>query len=194
MNNMKKLEIQNNLLIVTDEEYPTALIPLDDVVKLATIYDETKNAYLIELYFYQEQKVDGFACFPTIMFNGKMLHVLTQNYHESYCQDLQLIQDVEHDAFICVSDKPELIYINFEYLDSINNIGYELSSPKDSSIVCNIDLFSRFITHNIETRVNNIPFIVQKMNTIKNKSKKATEAFKFLVEYLDNGKNSYKKF
>ena len=191
---MKKLEIQNNLLIVTDEEYPTAMIQLDDVVKLATIYDETKNAYLIELYFYHKQKVDGFACFPTIMFNGKMLHVLTQNYHESYCQDIQLIQDVEHDAFICVSDKPELIYINFEYLDSINNIGYELSGPKDSSIVCNIDLFSRFITHNIETRVNNIPFIVQKMNTIKNKSKKTTEVFEFLVEYLDNSKNCYKEF
>ena len=79
-------------------------------------------------------------------------------------------------------------------MDSINNIGYELSSPKDSSIVCNIDLFSRFITHNIETRVNNIPFIVQKMNTIKNKSKKVTEAFKFLVEYLDNGKKCYKEF
>ena len=194
MNNIKKLEIQNNLLIVTDEEYPTALIPLDDVVKLATIYDETKNAYLIELYFYHEQKVGGFACFPTIMFNGKMLHVLTQNYHESYCQDIQLIQDIEHNSFICVSDKRELIYINFEYLDSINNIGYELSSPKDSSIVCNIDLFSLFITHNIETRVNDIPFIVQKLNTIKNKSKKTTEVFEFLVEYLDNGKNSYKEF
>jgi hypothetical protein len=59
MNNMKKLEIKNNLLIVTDEEYPTAILPLDDVVKLATIYDETKKAYLIELYFYHEQKVDG---------------------------------------------------------------------------------------------------------------------------------------
>jgi hypothetical protein len=194
MNNIKKLEIQNNLLIVIDEEYPTALIPLDDVVKLATIYDETKNAYLIELYFYHEQKVDGFACFPTIMFNGKMLHVLTQNYHESYCQDIQLIQDIEHNSFICVSDKRELIYINFEYLDSINNVGYELSSPKDSSIVCNIDLFSLFITHNIETRVNDIPFIVQKLDTIKNKSKKTTEVFEFLVEYLDNGKNSYKEF
>ena len=34
---MKKLEIQNNLLIVTNEEYPTEMIPLDDVVKLATI-------------------------------------------------------------------------------------------------------------------------------------------------------------
>lgn len=194
MNNIKKLEIHNNLLIVIDEEYPTALIPLDDVVKLATIYDETKNAYLIELYFYHEQKVDGFACFPTIMFNGKMLHVLTQNYHESYCQDIQLIQDIEHNSFICVSDKRELIYINFEYLDSINNVGYELSSPKDSSIVCNIDLFSLFITHNIETRVNDIPFIVQKLDTIKNKSKKTTEVFEFLVEYLDNGKNSYKEF
>jgi hypothetical protein len=128
------------------------------------------------------------------MFNGKMLHVLTQNYHESYCQDIQLIQDIEHNSFICVSDKRELIYINFEYLDSINNIGYELSSPKDSSIVCNIDLFSLFITHNIETRVNDIPFIVQKLDTIKNKSKKTTEVFEFLVEYLDNGKNSYKKF
>lgn len=197
----KNLEIQDNILIITDEEYPEAMIPLDDVVKLATIYDETKKAYLIELYFYNEQKVDGFACFPTIMFNGKMLHVLRPNYHESYCQDVQLIQDVEHDSFICVSDKrelrtnqKELIYINFEFLDSINNIGYELTSPKDSSIVCNMDLFSRFITHNIETRVNNIPFIVQKMNTIKNKSKKATEAFEFLVEYLDNSKNCYKEF
>lgn len=148
MNNMKKLEIQNNLLIVTDEEYQTSMIPLDDVVKLATIYDETEKAYLIELYFYHEQKVDGFACFPTIMFNGKMLHVLTQNYHESYCQDIQLIQDVEHDSFICISDKrvlseknqKELIYINFEFLDDVNNIGYELTSPKDSSIVCNMDL------------------------------------------------------
>lgn len=194
MNNMKKLEIQNNVLIVTDEEYPTAIIPLDDVVKLATIYDETEKAYLIELYFYHEQKVGGFACFPTIMFNGKMLHVLTPNYHESYCQDIQLIQDIEHDSFICISDKRELIYINFEYLDSINNIGYELSSPKDSSIVCNIDLFSLFITHNIETRVNNLSFIVQKLDTIKNKSKKTTEVFEFLVEYLDNGKNSYKEF
>ena len=194
MNNMKKLEIQNNLLIVTDEQYPTAIIPLDDVVKLATVYDETKKAYLIELYFYHEQKVDGFACFPTIMFNGKMLHVLTQNYHESYCQDIQLIQDVEHDAFICVSDKPELIYINFEYLDSINNIGYELTSPKDFSIVCNMGLFSQFITHNIETRVNDLSFIVQKLNTIKNKSKKTTEVFEFLVEYLDNSKNCYKEF
>ena len=194
MNNMKKLEIQNNLLIVTDEEYPTALIPLDDVVKLATIYDETKNAYLIELYFYQEQKVNGFACFPTIMFNGKMLHVLTQNYHESYCQDIQLIQDIEHNSFICVSDKQELIYINFEYLDSINNIGYELASPKDSSIVCNMDLFSRFVTHNIETRVDDLSFIVQKLDTIKNKSKKTTEVFEFLVEYLDNSKNCYKEF
>lgn len=202
MNNMKKLEIQNNLLIVTDEEYQTSMIPLDDVVKLATIYDETEKAYLIELYFYHEQKVDGFACFPTIMFNGKMLHVLTQNYHESYCQDIQLIQDVEHDSFICISDKralseknqKELIYINFEFLDDVNNIGYELTSPKDSSIVCNMDLFSTFVTHNIETRVNDLSFIVQKLDTIKNKSKKATEAFKFLVEYLDNGKNSYKKF
>ena len=59
MNNMKKLEIQNNLLIVTDEEYQTAMIPLNDVVKLATVYDETEKAYLIELYFYHEQKVDG---------------------------------------------------------------------------------------------------------------------------------------
>ena len=133
MNNMKKLEIQNNLLIVTDEEYQTSMIPLDDVVKLATIYDETEKAYLIELYFYHEQKVDGFACFPTIMFNG---------------QDIQLIQDVEHDSFICISDKralseknqKELIYINFEFLDDVNNIGYELTSPKDSSIVCNMDL------------------------------------------------------
>ena len=138
--------------------------------------------------------MDGFACFPTIMFNGKMLHVLTQNYHESYCQDIQLIQDVEHDAFICVSDKPELIYINFEYLDSINNIGYELTSPKDFSIVCNMGLFSQFITHNIETRVNDLSFIVQKLNTIKNKSKKTTEVFEFLVEYLDNSKNCYKEF
>lgn len=202
MNNMKKLEIKNNLLIVTDEEYPTAIIPLDDVVKLATIHDETKKAYLIELYFYHEQKVDGFACFPTIMFNGKILHVLTQNYHESYCQDIQLIQDVEHDYFICISDKrtlseknqKELIYINFEFLDDVNNIGYELTSPKDSSIVCNMDLFSTFVTHNIETRVNDLSFIVQKLDTIKNKSKKATEAFKFLVEYLDNGKNCYKEF
>lgn len=190
----KNLEIQDNLLIITDEEYPAAMIPLDDVVKLATIYDETKKAYLIELYFYNEQKVDGCACFPTIMFNGKMLHVLTPNYHESYCQDIQLIQDVEHDSFICVSDKPELIYINFEYLDSINNIGYELSSPKDSPIVCNIDSFSTFVTHNIETRVNDLSFIVQKLDTIKNKSKKTTEVFEFLVEYLDNGKNSYKEF
>lgn len=47
MNNMKKLEIQNNLLIVTDEEYQTAMIPLNDVVKLATVYDETEKAYLI---------------------------------------------------------------------------------------------------------------------------------------------------
>lgn len=76
----KNLEIQDNLLIITDEEYPAAMIPLDDVVKLATIYDETKKAYLIELYFYNEQKVDGCACFPTIMFNGKMLHVLTVTY------------------------------------------------------------------------------------------------------------------
>ena len=197
----KNLEIQDNLLIMTDEEYPVAMIPLDDVVKLATIYDETKKAYLIELYFYNEQKVDGFACFPTIMFNGKMLHVLTPYYHESYRQDVQLIQDVEHDSFICVSDKrelrtnqKELIYINFEFLDSINNIGYELISPKASSIVCNIDFFSRFITHNIETRVNNIPFIVQKMNIIKNKSKKTTEAFEFLVKYLNNSKNCYKEF
>ena len=202
MNNMKKLEIKNNLLIVTDEEYPTAIIPLDDVVKLATIYDETKKAYLIELYFYHEQKVDGFAFFPTIMFNGKMLHVLTQNYHESYCQDIQLIQDVEHDSFICISDKralseknqKELIYINFEFLDDVNNIGYELTSPKDSSIVCNMDLFSTFVTHNIETRVNDLSFIVQKLDTIKNKSKKATEAFEFLVEYLNNSKNCYKEF
>jgi hypothetical protein len=56
----KNLEIQDNLLIITDEEYPAAMIPLDDVVKLATIYDETKKAYLIELYFYNEQKVHVF--------------------------------------------------------------------------------------------------------------------------------------
>lgn len=56
MNNMKKLEIKNNLLIVTDEEYPTAIIPLDDVVKLATIYDETKKAYLIEYIFTMSKK------------------------------------------------------------------------------------------------------------------------------------------
>lgn len=79
-------------------------------------------------------------------------------------------------------------------MDSINNIGYELSSPKDSPIVCNIDSLSLFITHNIETRVNDLSFIVQKLNTIKNKSKKNTEVFEFLVEYLDNSKNCYKEF
>lgn len=31
----KNLKIQDNLLIITDEEYPAAMIPLVDVVKLA---------------------------------------------------------------------------------------------------------------------------------------------------------------
>lgn len=216
MNNMKKLEIKNNLLIVTDEEYPTAIIPLDDVVKLATIYDETKKAYLIELYFYHKQKVDGFACFPTIMFNGKMLHVLTQNYHESYCKDIQLIQDIEHNSFICVSDKrelieinkKELIYINFEFLDDVkiglkpfltNNILYELSNLEDVSnsyekenCIIPVNIFCIFNTHNIKTEINNIPFVVQKISTIKNKSKKITKVFEFLIEHMDNGTLHYK--
>lgn len=216
MNNMKKLEIHNNVLIVTDEEYPTAIIPLDDVVKLATIYDETKNAYLIELYFYHEQKVGGFACFPTIMFNGKMLHVLTPNYHESYCQDIQLIQDIEHDSFICISDKQtlsknnkkELIYINFEFLDDVkiglnpfltNNILYELSNLEDVSnsyekenCIIPVTIFCIFNNHNIKTEINNIPFVIQKIGTIKNKSKKITKVLEFLIAHMHNGNIHYK--
>lgn len=209
----KNLEIQDNLLIITDEEYPAAMIPLDDVVKLATIYDETKKAYLIELYFYNEQKVDGFACFPTIMFNGKMLHVLTPNYHESYCQDTQLIQDIEHDSFICVSDKQEinkkeLVYINFEFLDDVkigikpfltNNIFYELSNLADVSnsyekenCIIPVNIFCMFNNHNIKTEINNIPFVVQKIGTIKNKSKKITKVFEFLIAHMYNGNIHYK--
>lgn len=213
MNNIKKLEIQNNLLIVIDEEYPTALIPLDDVVKLTTIYDETKNAYLIELYFYHERKVDGFACFPTIMFNGKMLHVLTQNYHESYCQDIQVIQDIEHNSFICVSDRPEinkkeLIYINFEFLDDVkiginpfltNNILYELSNLEDVSnsyekenCIIPATIFCIFNNHNIKTEINNIPFVIQQIGIIKNKSKKITKVLEFLIAHMHNGNIHYK--
>lgn len=212
----KNLEIQDNILIITDEEYPEAIIPLDDVVKLATIYDETKKAYLIELYFYNEQKVDGFACFPTIMFNGKMLHVLTPNYHESYCQDIQLIQDIEHDSFICVSDKralseinkKELIYINFEFLDDVKigikpfltkNILYELSNLEDLSNsyqkeqnIISVNIFSIFTNRGVQTKINDIPFVIQKIGKIKNKSKKITKGFEFLIEHMDNGILHYK--
>lgn len=157
--------------------------------------------------------MDGFACSPTIMFNGKMLHVLTPNYHESYCQDVQLIQDVEHDSFICVSDRPEinkkeLIYINFEFLDDVkiglkpfltNNILYELSNLEDVSnsyekenCIIPVNIFCIFNTHNIKTEINNIPFVVQKIGTIKNKSKKITKVFEFLIEHMDNGTLHYK--
>ena len=80
------------------------------------------------------------------------------------------------------------------------NILYELSNLEDLSNsyqkeqnIISVNIFSIFTNHGVQTKINDIPFVIQKIGKIKNKSKKITKVFEFLIKHMDNGTLHYKK-